>query len=78
MHGSGELLDLDLASEFHVFPWKSPRPLPELLSSAMTTQPLSVTGAKKQTTHDVICLLGSCCLHGLYMSTSVLVSSGFL
>ena len=58
-HGFVELIDLDLALEFHVVSWKPPRPSPKWLSSVATTQPLSVVGAKQQTTHDVFRLLNS-------------------
>lgn len=45
---------------FHAASLRSPRTQPELLSSAATLQPLSVVGAKLQTTRDAIRLLGSC------------------
>ena len=72
-HGSAKPPDLDLASVFHAASWKSPRPLLELLSSAMTTQPLSVAGAKPQTIRDVVCLLSSCYLCGFYTWTYDLI-----
>lgn len=73
VHGCVELLDKDLALEFHVVSWKYPRPQPKLLSSVVTEDSLSVVVARPQSNPDAIHLSNSCWLHILYILSSNLV-----